>query len=209
MSTSDAEFIIESSNPYFAIPSGPGRWFKVLTRDLEPFGYAWTNNREGFGVLNSRSGDEVQQDITMFLNNLYSWGAAGLSASEAFEASAELQEDWSNTPVIIVAGDLLHDLIETEMGIPSMKSSETARYGATVREDGEVLEIVRTDITGTYVRENGKWTVVDPDGDEEDNPTIYGPEWVFVSEEILPYFDKHVGSDSLKRSDIEQFIVNS
>lgn len=209
MTISDEEFTVNNANPYFALPAGPGRWYPVLTKDLEPYGYAWTNDRGGFGLLNTRSGEDVQASIAMFTSNLYSWGATGVSASEAFEASAELQEDWSNVPTVINSGDLLYDLIEREMGIPSMKSAETAQYGATVREDGEILEIIRTDITGTYVRENGSWTPLDPDADEDDNPTVYGPEWVFVSEDVIPYFDSHSGSDALKKSDIEQFIVNS
>lgn len=81
-----------------------------------------------------------------------------------------------------------------------------AFFGITVDEDGTVLELVKTDASGTYVRENETWVALDPDADEEENPTVYGMDWYDVSVDIIPVYDDSAESDQTLL-DFETFIV--
>ena len=58
----------------------------------------------------------------------------------------------------------------------------------TVRDEDEnsVLELVRSDESGMYVREDGDWTQINP---EDDNERVWDRIIIDVTPEAVPVFD--------------------
>jgi hypothetical protein len=77
-------------------------------------------------------------------------------------------------------------------------------YNFTVDEDGTVLELIQSDETGVYVRDNADWVEVNT---EEEQPTIDDLEWVEVTEDAIPFWDSASGTETVTRDQITQFEV--
>jgi hypothetical protein len=205
MTYKDSEFSTVDSQPYSGVARGPGRWFVVLRQNGQQLGFAWTDDKNTFGLSATDFSADAQNDVINFLNNRNSWGRAGTSATNAFDAARELQEDTTDLPAEVIYGDLQFDLLEkVHEGIGMAAAPE---YSMTVREDGEVLEAIRTDPLGQYLRVNGLWELIDPEADEEDYPTVYGQEWHEVTEDAIAIFDKRSGADDFTRDEVETYFI--
>lgn len=85
---------------------------------------------------------------------------------------------------------------------------ETDSYGITVDDNNNVLEFIKVDTTGTYVRSSGKWEALDPDADEDDNSTVFNKSWYDVTETFMLYYDHYVlKRDKLSLDEITNFLV--
>ena len=80
-------------------------------------------------------------------------------------------------------------------------------YGVTLDEDGSVLDLVRSDNTGVFVRDNGRWIALDLESEDESD-TIDGYEWVDVTADAIEFFDSNGSVDGLTRLDIAPYAVN-
>jgi hypothetical protein len=77
----------------------------------------------------------------------------------------------------------------------------------TIDEDDNVLELLEEQEDGLKVRENGDWVPVATD---EEQPTIFDIEWVYVTDDALELWDGAATKDgTVTRSDISQFISDS
>lgn len=202
----NSQKVVEYSHPYIDEPVGPGRWFTAYADSGEQIGYVWTNDRYGFNMITTNPTYSAQPTLDWFLYSRNVWGEAETPATDAFESYYQMQTTWSPAGIDIVAGDLRLELMErvredmTELG-------GYIEYGITVRDDGEVLELIRHDPTGSYLRENGKWVKIDPDAEEEVYPTVYNQEWHEVDEDILDFYDQNAGRDGISLRDVQLYVV--
>lgn len=83
-----------------------------------------------------------------------------------------------------------------------------ASFGITVdEEDTNVLELVKSDSNGVYIRENEAWIALDSEADEEAYPTVYGMTWYDVTPDAIPIFDDSEKEDETKKSQFDTVIV--
>lgn len=69
----------------------------------------------------------------------------------------------------------------------------------TVDENGRVLELIFSDTSGVYYRDNGTWVKVP---DNEDPPTIVDREWVDVPADAVAVYDKkRAADDDISKND--------
>ena len=205
MTYKDPQFESTDVQPYSGLARGPGRWFVALRQNGQQLGFAWTDDKDKFGLVTTDFSPGAQNDVINFLNYRASWGRAGTSATNAFDAARELQEDTTDLPAEVITGDLQYDLLEkVHEGIGMAAAPE---YSMTIREDGEVLEAIRTDPLGQYLRVNGLWELIDPEADEEEYPTVYGQEWHEVTEDAIAVFDQRSGGDDFTRDEVEMYFI--
>lgn len=78
----------------------------------------------------------------------------------------------------------------------------------TVDDQDNVLELIKSDDTGVFVRENADWTPVDTDTEQ---PTIDDQEWLDVNEaEATAFWDQSGGEDAaITREDVLEYALDS
>jgi len=84
--------------------------------------------------------------------------------------------------------------------------NERLKYGITSGISGEILELVRVEEDALYVRDNGKWVMLDPTLDEEEYPTVYNVTYHDVSNDFVLFYDLKREID-LTLQDVKDFIV--
>ena len=194
-----------------------GRWFKISGPSGDT-GYVWTDND---GVLGFLLLDPASNEQQVQVTKRTEFAAQGLDASQAFDAlKAEYGIENEETGNLLELSQRYQDEYNELNGTTTVKEEaltaaapteddlkETASFGLTLDEDDiTVLELVKTDETGVYVRENETWVQLDPEADEDANPTVYGAIWYDVTVDAIPVFDDGAES-SLTREDFAQFIV--
>lgn len=180
---------------------GNGRWFETST------GFTWTDDNGHLNFLDFNNSEAMKGFIA------YKSALAGseLSASQVFDSIVEDEE------LEVHAGDLadLSKEYQSRINAEPITAAapteddlkETASYGLTVDEDDTtVLELVKSDENGVYVRENETWTALDSEADEESTPTVYGAIWYDVTVDAIPVYDDGAEKD-LQKSDFDTFIV--
>lgn len=185
---------------------GPGRWFE------SDYGLVWTDDAGHLNLLDFG----FPKESKAFREYKTALQASGLDATEAFNLMFNaIQED---DPEFAYKEGNLEEVskeYETRMSQESLTAAapteddlkETASFGLTLDEDDStVLELVKSDETGVYVRENEAWVQLDPEADEDANPTVYGAIWYDVNVDAIPVFDDGAES-SLTKEDFAQFIV--
>jgi len=201
-----ARKVVEYHHPYTDNPVGPGRWFTAYADSGEEMGYVWTNDRAGFGLVTTVNSYRSQKTLDWFLYSRNVWGENETSATDAFESYYQMQATWSPAGLKIETGDLQQDFM-TKARKEMAQAGGYIEYGITVRDDGEVLELLRHDPTGSYLRENGKWVLIDRDAPEENYPTVYNQEWHEVHEDILEFFDSNSSSEGISIRDVQLYII--
>lgn len=193
---------------YAGLARGVGRWYSAVDATGTPYGYVWTDDAERFGVIDTQTGPRAQEALDIFNAARQEWASNNLSASAAFEESRTIQDAAYSIKTEIVEGDLYSDFLlgVTEKELKTMAKSKL--YSVTVRSDGTVLEMLRSDMDGMYFRENGAWVPVSPEATAEDYPTIYGQEWHDVKSAAVPYYDAHA-DDGITKEEIEEFFLNN
>lgn len=85
---------------------------------------------------------------------------------------------------------------------------EEIGYGVTVGEDKNILKFIKTDKNGTYIRDHGKWSAIDPEASEEENPDVFDKPWYAVSNSFLLYFDVYSAKkDAISLVEIQDFLI--
>lgn len=81
-------------------------------------------------------------------------------------------------------------------------------YGVTVDSDKNILAFIKTDQNGTYIRDHGKWSAIDPEAPEEDNPNIFNKPWYGVANSFLLYYDLYSSKkDAISLDEIQDFLI--
>lgn len=80
------------------------------------------------------------------------------------------------------------------------------KYGVTSGISDEILELIRVEADGIYVRDNGKWILLDPTLEEEEYPTVYNVTYHDVSDDFVLFYDIK-NKDDLTLQDVKDFIV--
>lgn len=60
-------------------------------------------------------------------------------------------------------------------------------FSFTIDDDGNILELIKSDDEGVWVRENGDWILTDSN---DPNDTIWDKEWLDVSEDAIKFWDE-------------------
>lgn len=202
MTTSlDAEVVFESeySPPYNGFISNSataeGRWFTVPDK-----GTIWTDDADVVGMLPLLSSATSGKDFVEFNNLRLQGRASDMIAAEVFDLAVEYYQDNDPTTPIEISSGTLEEL--THIYGDTTLSEETTTddaYAITVDEAGNVLEFVKMNTTGTYLRDGDDWEKLDPDADEDEYPTFYGQEYIDVSEDALRLFDAEVSKDKVSK----------
>ena len=75
----------------------------------------------------------------------------------------------------------------------------------TVAEDGTVLEMVKADDEGLFIRIEGKWVDI---SDEDEFPTVYEQDMHFANDESVGAWDAELeDNDQLKLEDIQDYLL--
>lgn len=75
----------------------------------------------------------------------------------------------------------------------------------TVAEDGTVLELVKMEDEGLFIRIESKWVDI---SDEEEFPTVYEQDMHFANDESVGAWDAELeDNDQLKLEDIEDYLI--
>lgn len=192
---------------YAGLARGVGRWYSAVDATGTPYGYVWTDDKERFGIIDTSTGPRAEEALDLFHAGVDDWASRELSASAAFEESLRVQDDAYQIKTETLEGDLYTDLIlgTTEKEIKTMPKSKL--YSITVRSDGTVLEMLRSDMDGTYFRENGEWIPISPEASAEDYPTVYGQEWHDVKKAAVAYYDANADA-GITKAEMEEFFLN-
>lgn len=192
---------------YDGLARGKGRWYPAVDSTGTPYGYVWTDDRERMGIIDIRTGPIAEAALSIFFSQRNEWASNDLSASAAFDESMSIQKEAYGIDTEFSEGDLYTDLVLgiTEKELKTM--AKTRIYSITVRADGEVLELIRSDIDGMAYREDGAWIPVSLEATKEDYPTIYGQEWHDVKDKAVPYYDAHI-DDRITKAEMQQFFKN-
>lgn len=204
--TLSSRMAVEYFHPYVDELVGPGRWFIAYADSGEEIGYVWTNDRFGLGLLSTVTSYTSQSALDWFLYSRNVWGRTETTATDAFESYFQMQSTWSPAGLTISAGDLRLDLMK-KVREDMATAGGYVEYGITTREDGEVLELIRHDPTGSYLRDGGKWVKIDPDAPEEAYPTVYNQEWHEVAEDILDFYDQNASGEGISLRDVQMYIA--
>ena len=84
--------------------------------------------------------------------------------------------------------------------------ARTKTYSVTIGTNNNILELIRSDTYGMYYRDNYRWVKIPSEARAEEFPTVYGQEWVDVTENVVSYYDKNSDKD-LMRDDIKDYLV--
>lgn len=75
----------------------------------------------------------------------------------------------------------------------------------TVDDTGNVLELVKMEDTGLFIRMERKWVDI---SDEDEFPTVYEQDMHFANDESVPAWDAELEEkDDLKLEDIQDYLV--
>lgn len=75
----------------------------------------------------------------------------------------------------------------------------------TVDESGAVLELVKADDEGLFIRIEGEWVDI---SDEEEFPTVYEQDMHFANDESVSHWDSELEeNDNLKLEDISDYLL--
>jgi len=75
----------------------------------------------------------------------------------------------------------------------------------TVAEDGTVLELVKMEDEGLFIRIESKWVDI---SDEEEFPTVYEQDMHFANDESVGAWDAELeDNDQLKLEDIQDYLI--
>lgn len=209
MHNDETSFDVVWTPPYGGgVFQGPGRWFKIDA------GFYWTDDNGHFGLLDTEESDEVTKSVLSVKDH---FNSIGYTASQAFDSiySSMSSDDES---IQLIEGDLetlaqeyenMSTTLTAAAPTPEDLSIE-ASYGITVDEDDStVLELVKSDGNGTYLRQDESWVNIDPEASEDDYPTVYGTIWYDVSVDAIPVFDDATGEDTITKEIFTDLIINS
>lgn len=80
-----------------------------------------------------------------------------------------------------------------------------ATLAATVDESDNVLELIYSDVSGVYIRDNSAWQMLNPD---DDQPTIDDMVWKDVTPAFVPIYDGLVGTqDTITSDDLAEYLA--
>lgn len=87
------------------------------------------------------------------------------------------------------------------------QSATAAHVYLTLDEDNEdlVLELVKSDETGMYIRDNGTWWAIDPDAD---NPRVWDRVIIDVREDAAELFDKLEAEGTILAARFADYEIN-
>ena len=188
---------------------GPGRWFSIDA------GVYWTDDNGHFGFLDTDEGDEVTKSVLALRNQ---FNSLGFTATQVFDTVYEdLQGDDESLEITSSNLEELAQEYEKMIVKPLTAAAPTpedlaptSSYGITVDEDDStVLELVKSDENGTYLRQDESWVNIDPEASEEDYPTVYGTIWYDVSVDAIPVYDEATGEDTINKDIFTDLIINS
>lgn len=72
----------------------------------------------------------------------------------------------------------------------------------TVDDDGNVLELIRSDAEGVFVRENGDWSPVDTAADQ---PTVDDLEWLDATPGAVEFWDGLTDTENVTRESVLEY----
>lgn len=210
INTNEPQFVVAYQAPLSGGQlSGSGRWLRTEA------GYVWTDDN---GHLNFLDFDNFGA-VDGFLSLRNALHAEGKTATEAFDTIAETEMD-DNDSLSVTSGDLndLRQEYRKEMNLDTITAAAPTEedmqadvsYGITVDEDDTtVLELVKSDANGTYLRQDEAWINIDPEAAEDDYPTVYGTIWYDVSVNAIPVFDDASGEDTINKEIFNDLLINS
>lgn len=210
--TAQHEVAYAGSYPDTFDAEADGQWF-VLTASNNPIGVVWANTASGFGFIPADSviAPNAPRAIDAFRVLSEVGGQQSLAAPVIYQAAKQLegygvsQESSGQLQGAIDAYNAIAAQTVTASGVGALPDGERAvgagnSLAATVDVEGDVLELIYSNVDGIYVRDSGTWTLVDTNTDQ---PTIDDQEWFDVTLEFVPVFDNLLlTQDSVTRDDV-------
>lgn len=93
----------------------------------------------------------------------------------------------------------------TAAGEPEAEWEPPSPLYFTVAEDGTVLELVKMEDEGLFIRIESKWVDI---SDEEEFPTVYEQDMHFANDESVGAWDSELeDNDHLKLEDIQDYLI--
>lgn len=160
----------------------------------------WTDGSSAVGILPTPGTEFAGSDFAE-LNTLR--GSAD-SAQEVFLSMVDYLEDASGQPMARFTGQL-SDITTNYQEVFSVENDE--RYGITVDESENVLEFVKINSEGVFLRSAGEWIRIEDDAEEEDYPTFYDQSFYDTTEDALSLFDSVEDNDSNSLEDFKKFVT--
>lgn len=119
--------------------------------------------------------------------------------AEAYLADGEIPDD-------VEAGELEEDPEAiTAAGEPEAEWEPPSPLYFTVAEDGTVLELVKMEDEGLFIRIESKWVDI---SDEEEFPTVYEQDMHFANDESVGAWDAELEDNTnLKLEDIQDYLI--
>lgn len=122
--------------------------------------------------------------------------------AEKFLEGGEIPEDDDSD-----AGELEEspEAITAAGGEPEAEWEPPSPLYFTVAEDGTVLELVKMEDEGLFIRIESKWVDI---SDEEEFPTVYEQDMHFANDESVGAWDAELeDNDQLKLEDIQDYLI--
>ncbi len=174
-----------------------GRWTALASLDGTPLGIAWSDGEDGAGFIQAgpnELAEEVWTDFSVSAHLKIPAIAAyqlavrkkGLSAqTESTGKLSEVYRDFSK----LLDQESVIAAVAADTAVASDEISPTAHIYITVADEDEnqVLELVRNDEAGLFIRDNGEWVRINA---EEDNQRVWDRILIDVLPEAAEVYDK-------------------
>lgn len=173
-----------------------GRWTALSSADGKPLGIVWSDGADSAGFIQA-SRDELAEDLWQDFPIAAHLKVPAMSAYQIAkhkkgvvaeeERTGKLSEVYRDFSKLI---DRL-DVVTAAAATPDTDDTipEGAHLYLTLDENDNsiILELVRSDETGMYIRDNHEWAPIDP---EADNDRVWDRVIVDVTPEAAEVFDR-------------------
>lgn len=150
-----------------------------------------------WGQLRKQYLDEMAQGVVNSENPLHDPAFRELSTDKKNEDLVWPEGEPEEKPVT-AAGEPVEEEGEPEMEFPSP-------LYFTVDDSGEVLELVKADDEGLFIRIEGKWVDI---SDEDEFPTVYEQSIHFANDKSVGIWDAEFeDKHDLKLKDVKDYLI--
>jgi len=97
--------------------------------------------------------------------------------------------------------------VAEETPAPAVEEEAAETIAFTIDDDGNVLELIRSNAEGVFIREDGDWAEVDI---EDEQPTIDDMEWADTNRRGIAFWDSLDEDErEVTRDQVEKYLAPS
>lgn len=172
-----------------------GRWTALSSADGEPLGIAWTDGADAAGFIQagpSELSEDVWSDFTVSAGlkipalSAYQMAKHKRSVVASQEKTGELSEVYRDLSKLLDTASAITAAIQ-DAALENVPDDAHIFLTVTDEDENEVLELVRSDETGMYIRDSAEWV---PFNTDDDNPRVWDRILIDVTVDAAQIFDQ-------------------